>query len=58
MKTKSRKGKLGVSVLLALAVVSVLVALAKGDTVRTDVAVTNPVPVPARVLVVTNAGGP
>ena len=45
MKIKGRKGKLGVSGLLALAVGSVLVALAKGDTVRTDAA-------PARVLVV------
>ncbi len=49
MKTKSRKGKLGVSGLLALAVGSVLVALAKGDTIRTDVTE----PAPARVLVVT-----
>ncbi len=50
MKTKGRKGKLGVSGLFAVAVGSVLVALAKGDTVRTDVADIDPVP--ARVLVV------
>ncbi len=37
MKTKGRKGKLGMSGLLAVAVGSVLVALAKGDTIRTDV---------------------
>ncbi len=49
MKSKGRKGKLGVSGLLAVAVGSVLVALAKGDTVRTGVTEA----APARVLVVT-----
>ena len=53
MKTKGRKGKLGVSGLLALAVGSVLVALAKGDTIRTSVPVSEIDPAPARVLVVT-----
>ena len=49
MKTKGRKGKLGVGGLFVLAVGSVLVALAKSDTARTDVIE----PVPQRVLVVT-----
>ena len=49
MKTKGRKGKLGVGGLFVLAVGSVLVALVKSDTARTDVIE----PVPQRVLVVT-----
>ncbi len=48
MKTKGRKKKLAMSGLLAVAVGSILVALAKGDTVRTDVTK----PAPTRVLVV------
>ena len=36
MKARSRKGKLGMSGLLAVAV-GILVALAKGDTLRSDV---------------------
>ena len=49
MKAKGRKGKLGMSGLLAVAVGSVLVALAKGDTLRTETDVSEPVP--PRVLV-------